>query len=96
MKKIFLGLVLIKSFVLAIGPGDYVCNYYDRDRDSKWCGTVLENVGNKIKVDVSLVKCNSGGFLGICANFRPSSCTGNIMLENNNRYTIYVPKYCVE
>ncbi len=96
MKKFLLGLILLNSFVLAVGPGDYVCRYDDREKDSKWCGTILQNVGNKFQVDVTLVNCNSGGFLGICTNFRPSGCTGNIMLENGGRYNIYVPKYCVE
>ena len=96
MKRIILLLTIISSLAFAFGPGDYVCSYYDKSKDSKWCGTVLENVGDKIKVDVSLVNCNSGGFFGICTNFRPSGCTGNIMLENGRHYTIYVGQYCVE
>ena len=96
MRKILLILILVNTFVLAIDPGDYVCNYYDRAKDSKWCGTVVQTAGDKLKIDVTKVNCTSGGFLGICIQFNEGTCTGHIVLKNNQNYSIWVPRYCVE
>ena len=103
MKKLLLSIllgtfVLSASNVYAFSAGDYVCDWYDYDKDSKWCGVVLQTLGrDRIKVKVTEVNCNSGGFLGICTHFNPVDCTGYKTLTNGTSGDIIIiGNYCVE
>ena len=96
MKKVVLSMLLISNFIFAVNVGDYVTKWYDKNKDSKWAGTVVQKAGDKIKVEVTKVNCNSGGLFGICIQFNEGTCTGHRVLENGNTYTIWVPEWCVE
>jgi hypothetical protein len=98
MKKRFAYLILTvlvfyTGNTLAVESGDYVCHWYDRDNNSKWCGVVLKDYGKAVRVEVSEVTCDR--FL--CIQLNSSECSGHKTLPvGSSGQEITVKKYCLK
>ena len=79
--------------------GEYVCSTFSGGNNG-WCGYITQILGNSVRIENYKVKCNRGGFLGICLNVSMGSCEGNVRLFVDDTYrnprNLIIPTSCLD